>query len=80
MQKKINLTSLFIISTILLAFTNVVTYVLLLSKNEECKLVLTEKSMYSSDAFVAADAVRPKAITAIIANAKIFFIMITSFL
>lgn len=45
-------------STILLIFTNIVTYVLLLNKNEEWKTVLVDKSMYSSDAFVAADALK----------------------
>ena len=47
---------LLIASTTILIFTNAVTYVLLLFKNEEWKTVLTEKSMYSSDAFVAAEA------------------------
>ncbi len=56
--KKVSVTKLFIVSTLLLIFTNFVTYVLLLNKNEEWKMVLADKSMYSSDAFVAADALK----------------------
>lgn len=45
-----------IVSTMLLLFTNSVTYVMLLLKNSEWKNALTEKQMYGIDASVTADA------------------------
>lgn len=45
-----------IFSVFVLLFTNAVTYVMLLSKNEDWKTLLIEKKMYGSDASVAAAA------------------------
>ncbi len=54
--KRIRVRFFLIVSVVLLLFTNSVTYVMLLSKNNEWKDALIEKQMYGIDASVAADA------------------------
>lgn len=55
-KRRINFKVFFIISIVLLMFTNSVTFVLLLTKNEEWKSVLADNQMCGSDATVVADA------------------------
>ena len=53
MKNRINVVMLLVISVVALMFTNAVTYMMLLSKNEAWKLVVTEKD---NNAFVLAEA------------------------
>lgn len=55
-RTKFSIKFFLIISMVLLLFTNSVTYVMLLSKNNEWKNALTESQMYGVDASVAASA------------------------